>query len=951
MNLTDGQKETLGLLGTMLAVTDKINPVKKLLGDDFLGSLQFQMSEGNTSFGFLVNLFQFIGSYDDMIEWLTKMLVKILPALEISVKGVLLSNLQHMMKSCNVDPRIPAKYRKEPLTTNTGVYVNIGSIDYNDILNISPLTEEGAPYYFGTYTEGAPVKVKKDWKNYSAREKLAFMKSGGKKVSEEPMTIKVKEFVNPYELARAVDFDAFLWFVIHKAYFPIPKIINVTPSQSISSSIEGGTGVEYDKNTKNYNDGVTIFSLGQQIKINGSKSTVPGSTMRASYTVGNKSMNGRVLSMCYESVGGCNEDGEDCSYTSYWAPISDDNYSANWYADPANYYAYNLSHPKSKQPKKDYNRAKPICNVAYLNNNGGINYVGAHRLLISIPPKPFTTFALGFEGDVIPALNRILFNEKGEPDPNGHLSLPNEPGYVLPAAPMLPDEACFYTLRQYLTYKLPPNNENSNWFSLPAVATSYTWTEISSLRAYGLRFFSASIEEVSRLKEPTEMNVTAGIILSNDGNPNVSGTVLSELVASMNGTSLSAIYTQNNYSTKELGYVINELKRLKNKFVDDSSSLSDKNGSDNPGNGVVEYYVGSNKLGDGCKLKVNILTGKYELTADNRNTISAHLQECYPGFTVYEFNYDLIMGMKMFDAKVLATSLVSSLFNLNIGASMSYSSRERDEAAEEIRQIITEVLDNDEETELTDCFYTFSNEKYSELLHKTELQYLSRKPLNNPDNSVIYIDTEKLMSILDEYDEAGTLQEQSEVISRFFRQASVELQDENMTDTDISKAKFSFATDLIGSLASILIQAVLTPKVMLVYQVNRQMVGGDILEFSNMKDFIKGMKNLVVAIVREIRDIIIRELLAYLMKILQNIISMFAIELAKEQIEVYKNLLLYLVKNCIPKISFGGSRKLLDTTLPEVNYADILGSAGSAINGGEYNYNPSGSVPITPENC
>ena len=142
--------------------------------------------------------------------YLTKFLIYVVPVLEISVKAILLTNLKKMV-SCSIDPRIPDKYRKRHKDPNDeetpnvyGIDINIESIDFLDKLSVNPLSDFGQEMYFGL--EGVE---------------------------------------DVYKLARADDFDAFLWFVIHKGKFPTSSKLSGIPggfeSYNASSVVKTGT--------------------------------------------------------------------------------------------------------------------------------------------------------------------------------------------------------------------------------------------------------------------------------------------------------------------------------------------------------------------------------------------------------------------------------------------------------------------------------------------------------------------------------------------------------------------------------------------------------------------------------------------------------------------------------------------------------------------------------------
>lgn len=1006
--LTDSQKETLGQLGTIQAIISKVDPVLQTTDVDYWSfgksdvnnftSSTPNFSNGGSPIGFLVNLFDIVGSYDAILNFLTRYIVYALPALELAVKGVLLTNLKGMMV-CNTDPRIPASLRKEAerfeddnsSVKGKGVYISINSIDYSGMLSTSPLTNEGTTFYFGTYTETSAKIVKKDWKDFTAKEKLNYIKGGGDPIYNRYKTVMEKTFVGPYELARAADFNAFIWFAIHKAYFPSPIALNTTKKSISDAFAEIGainptklklSGTEYVTD----GDG-TVRNTLSQFKMESKKGTLPGTTM-----VEKKGSNvSKTLSMCYKTEQSKDDSGNTIT-TSYWAPVSMDWNSANWYTEPDNYYSYNISLPKAKRKTVDYNKMKPVLNLQYVNGDSPSNINNTYGLIVSVPPKAFRAFSmidfsiewlkdwleghdgkfselmLKFIGDrknisVLPSLPvKITFDENGNPDHNGHFSLPNT--YLKSGDPYvrkkekITDDVCTqaicYMLNdlikngQFTSGATGAKTEISNllktqsevdgvisscmWLILGCSADLYMELGVDSI--YG-KFYNGFIDSPARLKKTNVKDVAQNMYkylttTSNFSTPYINGGFTKADVTDMENGGVMGILWEISLS----GYaLLNEIKDTKEADADSE--------------GYTVYTVGDGL--DGCKLYVkniknakdlsNQLKTEYFLCSGNTidkkmsSAFTHHMQECYPGSTVYELNYDMVMGMKLFDAKVVAQSLVNSLFNIDIGMGISIPPREKNEVAEEVREIIREIIDNNEETIISDCFFTFSNDRFSSMLEKTELQYLRRRDLHSPSRYVGGINTDKLNEILAEFDESGTLVEQEEVINRFFRTAGEELADtidEDMTDTDRQHVQVRFATNLLGALAGCLITSILSPKVMLIYQMNRAIMQGDI-SYKNItfKDFFKMMRNVIVAMIKEIVELIIKEMLAFLVKLIKKMVEIVGWKLIKEQIDNFKELYRQLI-SCVGNISLWfDKRQLLDTVLPQVTYADIAASSTS----------------------
>ena len=317
---------------------------------------------------FLMNILKSLGvSFDVIEEWLTNFLVYVIPTLELSTKAYLLSNLKNMV-GCSTDPRIPEKYRKKHKSQDDtessqerGIDIDIESIDYLDKLSISPLSDNGKGLYFGL-----------DGINDS------------------------------YKFARADDFDAFLWFVIHKGKFPNSSIVKLDKNNNL---ILGN-----HKTTKNYK-GSLLSSLEVTYNEDDPSTILLGNTFQYE--------SGRTISMCIDIK--YNDKGKILNNTI--VPISDDWSSVNWYTRRANYFTKNIIGDKASKisAKRDYSKEIPICNIQYIDQGstdspviGTVN----NKLRFTILPKP-----LVYINPKKLTIKKILFNENGDFDKNGKYTL------------------------------------------------------------------------------------------------------------------------------------------------------------------------------------------------------------------------------------------------------------------------------------------------------------------------------------------------------------------------------------------------------------------------------------------------------------------------------------------------------------------------------------------------
>jgi hypothetical protein len=269
------------------------------------------------------------------------------------------------------------------------------------------------------------------------------------------------------------------------------------------------------------------------------------------------------------------------------------------------------------------------------------------------------------------------------------------------------------------------------------------------------------------------------------------------------------------------------------------------------------------------------------------------------------------MGMKLFDAKTIATQLFNTLMDirLGIGADIRFGNPE---VNDEIRNIVREIINSDD-SEINDCYFSFDNSKYSALMRQAEIKRANAKA----GTKMTYTE---LVNTINEFDENATLNEQKDVLTRAINSASA-IVTEGVDDTDKVTVEFNFVSDLIENLIQAIVYSLLTPKVLMLLEVNQQIMGGKWVKFT-LKDLLDSMRDIIIGIVNEVRDFVLQELLKLLMSQLQPLVEMLHSLIAKEQIEDYIDAINEIIRNC-PSIWFKFGNQYLDTSIANVDYADI----------------------------
>ena len=299
-------------------------------------------------------------------------------------------------------------------------------------------------------------------------------------------------------------------------------------------------------------------------------------------------------------------------------------------------------------------------------------------------------------------------------------------------------------------------------------------------------------------------------------------------------------------------------------------------------------------------------------------------QNYYYNRTLMEFNTDYVMSLKLFDSKVVMAQLLDALTGcLSIDLNFSY---EQLIIKNEVEKMVKMVVETDDAV-ISDCFFTFSNEQYDNLVRKADLMRSGLFTIDGEENGTFEVNAEAILDSINELNSAASKQEIQTIISGAFNEISRTISE--TTENGQTKINFNvrmnFIENLLSNLAYVITSAIVSPKLYLLFAVNLQILGLQ-SDFS-LQDFLDMHRKSLVECIRAIRD----KLLGYIVAELLKIIGSLAVELTAkysiEQAEYYRDLLRRLIE-CFKSYKRG----YLDFNIDNVDYADIIDENGEARN-------------------
>lgn len=289
--------------------------------------------------------------------------------------------------------------------------------------------------------------------------------------------------------------------------------------------------------------------------------------------------------------------------------------------------------------------------------------------------------------------------------------------------------------------------------------------------------------------------------------------------------------------------------------------------------------------------------------------------------TIFEFNNDYLNSLKLFDSKVILTSLVD-VFTNSLNVSVGYSLNEQIIMAQ-VDKIIKKVVEGDD-TEIEDCYFSFSNDEFNEMLEESEMKMMGLKMMNGEFQEPYAYDSKKLLESLDTISSAATLQEKTAAIENlFFDISATPAKEGGITSTDA--LTFGYDTGLLAALLRAIIypivRVIFSPKVMLMFQINAQVMGNT---FPSLRDFIYGLFTILKNIIKQIKDLLLEEIYKWVIEKIKPLLQLFTTKVMLETLSEYRALL-EIMLDCI----FWFKRNPVLTAIDDVNYADIIPSKNS----------------------
>jgi len=282
-------------------------------------------------------------------------------------------------------------------------------------------------------------------------------------------------------------------------------------------------------------------------------------------------------------------------------------------------------------------------------------------------------------------------------------------------------------------------------------------------------------------------------------------------------------------------------------------------------------------------------------TATANNVFKFTTTTDYDDKTLTEFNNAFIDSISIFgspnssDAAKLINLIFDEIFG-SISSSPSVNKSKKQLIKEAEVNEVLECLINSEDDVISDNFFTFDNETIAKINLIADNKKNGIKYLDSCGNIPVSISVDDISGYQNSIDATTTKSEELEAVTSALDNAADTQASFSNNESDKLTFKTDFFIEIVKKLTRIIASLIISPKLMVLFAINHQIIYGQGNSYDGPIDFLKKNKKLVKNVSNIIRNIILELLLKLVLKILsEKLIQKFAgdeIEKAKNYVSI-----------------------------------------------------------------
>ncbi len=332
------------------------------------------------------------------------------------------------------------------------------------------------------------------------------------------------------------------------------------------------------------------------------------------------------------------------------------------------------------------------------------------------------------------------------------------------------------------------------------------------------------------------------------------------------------------------------------------------------------------------QLLIRIPSQKYFLPKKRQDLLNGVPtgEKFYFNASIYQFDWEYLQSIQILNPKLMLIRLIEHLIGLSLNVGLS-ADIVRKEIEFRLSNAVKSIIEaNDMQVE--DCWKSFSNEEFNDLLNQLELARYQASEYNGESVKARTHDVDAYLARINEINANASSEGTTTMITKMVNDIMVDPGEESASEWDFEfkyKGKFdsNLLNDLLMALVMPIIESIFTPQVMLLMMINLNLLGVVNIDNAFGNDFTK-IINLLInkilgltkSIVLLIKDKILELLLDLFLKYIKPILRDGMLLIYLEHVTDWLIILLNAVK-CIPMMNF---KRNQIGYIEDVDYADIV---------------------------
>tara|TARA_R110002050_G_scaffold79261_8_gene169380 strand:+ start:2708 stop:4153 length:1446 start_codon:yes stop_codon:yes gene_type:complete len=277
-------------------------------------------------------------------------------------------------------------------------------------------------------------------------------------------------------------------------------------------------------------------------------------------------------------------------------------------------------------------------------------------------------------------------------------------------------------------------------------------------------------------------------------------------------------------------------------------------------------------------------------TSDN-NVLKFNATVDYSSKKLTQFNNDYIDSISLFgstgslNSKTFINSMMEEMFGTISSSSGVKKSKKQLKKEGELREVLDCII-NSENDLIDDSYFTFDNPTIAKIDEDVNNRKNGIRRLETCGNLVVKITSDELSVSQDLIDSSTTTEEEFNSVSTALDNLSDIQSSFSQDPKDKLTVKSDFFSEMIKKFSRVIMNIVLSPKVITLFAINHQIIYGQGSKYDGPVDFLKKNKKIIKGISKRVSQILLNLLLTLALKYLT---IKLAQKISGDEIEKNKN--------------------------------------------------------------